>query len=239
MDIALTVFLWAKAHIDHWQTLVAGALALAGAGWTVRVINKQINQAAIQEQQRLQREEQAAKAVLPLALAELGQYAEDCIRLMVPYIPANGEPSDFPPDYVVPRIPDGTIEPLRDCARYASAEVAAEIRVMLGKLQVQHSRMEISRQHAFQGTVHRLPYWEGIGAVIDAAEVYTLTGYLLLYAREKSLDPPMSFHQRILTPLITAGLIDHAKLIAELDRRFPLDYVPPSRMERLTGVTSR
>ncbi len=218
----LVIYSWFLAFIrcvDHWQTLVAGVLALFGAGWTVWIINRQITQTAEQEKQRLQREEQAAKAVLPLALAELGQYAEDCIRLIAPYVPANGEPPEIPADFVVPRIPEGTIEPLRDCARYANAEVATQIRIMLGKLQVQHSRLRIARQHGLQGRVHTLHYHGGIGAIIDAAELYTLTGDLLLYAREKSLDPPLSFRQRLLTPLITAGLIDHAKLIAEVDRR--------------------
>jgi hypothetical protein len=31
----------------------------------------------------------------------------------------------------------------------------------------------------------------------------------------------MSFHQRLLTPLTFAGVIDHARLIAEVNRRFP------------------
>jgi hypothetical protein len=39
----------------------------------------------------------------------------------------------------------------RHAARYANTEVATQIRIMVGKLQVQHSRLEITRQHALQG----------------------------------------------------------------------------------------
>jgi len=216
------------AFLDHWQTLIAGVLALLGAGLTVWIVHRQIRQTTKSEEKRRLREEQAARAVLPLALSELAQYADDCIRLIAPHIPANGDPPEFPKDFVVPRIPEGTIEPLRDCARYADANIARQIHTMLGKLQVQHSRLDSIRQRTLQNQMRVLHYYEGVGAVIDAAEVQTLMGELLLYARGKSIDPPMSFHQRILTPLVQAGLIDHAKLVAEVDRRFPSDYVPPT-----------
>lgn len=218
------LYFWILAFIhlvDHWQTLVAGMLALCGAGFTVWIIKKQIKQAADQEKQRLRREEQAAKAVLPLALAELAQYAGDCIRAIAPYVPASGESPEFPADFVAPRIPEGTVEPLRESARYANADVATQIRVMVGKLQVQHSRLEIARQHARQGQVQTLPYNEGIRAIIDAAELHVLIGDLLLYARERSADPLLTFRRRLLSLLSTVGLSDHSQLIAAIDRHFP------------------
>jgi hypothetical protein len=215
---------WIQAVVhwlDHWQTLVAGMLALFGAAWTVRVINNQIKQATEQEKQRLRREEQAAKAVLPLALVELAQYAEECIRLIAPYVPANEKSPEFPENFAVPRIPEGTIEPLRECARYASTEVATQIRVMVSKLQIQNSRLDFARQHGRQGVFGTLNYYEGLGAIIDAAELHALIGILLQYAREDGLDPPMSFQLRLHSPLVMSGLIDHPKLKAEIARRFP------------------
>lgn len=207
--------------LDRWQTLATGILALIGAGLTVWFIHRQIKQTAYMEKARLLREEQAAKAVLPLALAELAQYAEDCIRLIAPFIPPNGNPSALPTDFVVPRIPEGTIDPLRDCARYADPQIAEQIHTMLGKLQVQHGRLESIRQRTSQHHMRTLHYYEGIRAVIDAAELDALMIDLLLYARGTSVGLPMSFNERVRNQLIKAGLIDHAKLFAEVDRCFP------------------
>jgi hypothetical protein len=118
-------------------------------------------------------------------------------------------------------IPEGTIKPLRDCTMYANAEVATQIQIAVGKLQIPRSRLEITRRHALGGRVHTLPDYEGIGAIVDAAELYALLSNLLLYAREKNIDPVMSFRMKVLTPIINAGLIDHPKLNAEILRRFP------------------
>ncbi len=55
----------------NWQTLIAGGLALFGALVTVWHIRRQIRQADVLAKQRLHREEDAAKAVLPLALSAI------------------------------------------------------------------------------------------------------------------------------------------------------------------------
>jgi hypothetical protein len=98
---------------------------------------------------------------------------------------------------------------------------------MLGLLQVQHTRLESLRQRTTQRQVRTL-YYEGINAIVDAAEVGARMGELLLYAREKSIDPLLTFRMMVLTPLIQLGLIDHTKLMTEVDRRFPGDATPLS-----------
>jgi hypothetical protein len=65
--------------VDHWQTLIAGLLALGGAWWTVHAIRAQVGQAREVEVDRRAREERAAKVVLSLALSELTQYAKYCL----------------------------------------------------------------------------------------------------------------------------------------------------------------
>jgi ABC-type nickel/cobalt efflux system permease component RcnA len=77
---------WVVGVVDHWQTLVTGIIALVGAWWTVRGIRSQIKQTIEFERDQHEREERAARSVLPMALSEIAQYAIDCIKLLKPYV---------------------------------------------------------------------------------------------------------------------------------------------------------
>src|SRR4051794_8372567 len=106
-----------KAHalgtLYNWQTLIAGMLALLGAYLTVKQIGRQINQANTSEERRRQREEDAAKAILPLSLSEIPAYCNECLQLLLRYVPAHGTVPMVPADLVVPPIPVTAIEVLQ------------------------------------------------------------------------------------------------------------------------------
>ena len=59
-----------------WQTLIAGMLALVGAGVTVRSMNAQSRQLQDQYRDRIERQQYAARAGAPAALAELMNYTQ-------------------------------------------------------------------------------------------------------------------------------------------------------------------
>jgi hypothetical protein len=206
--------------LSQWQTLIAGLLALAGAGWTVGSIRAQIAQATNLEKERLVREERASKAVLPLALSELVQYALDCIRFLKPSV-TDQAAIPVPLDMTTPRIPDTILEPMQACARFADPTVATHIHRVLGALQVQHSRLEGLVQRAMQREVREIWEIEAVGAMLDAAELHALCGALFMYARGKSLEVSITMERQLSEAFIFSHIVaeDHPDLAAALKRR--------------------
>lgn len=202
---------WLCAIVDflnRWQTLVAGLLALLGAWWTVRGIRGQIAQTALLEKERHLREERAAKVVLPMAVSELTQYSVDCIKLLEPHVRSSGASRQVPPDMTAPRIPDAILEPMQASARFADPSVAAQIQQTLGWLQIQHSRLENLIQRARQRSSREIWEVEGVGAIMDAAELHAGCSDLFSYARGSTPDPSLTFEKKLQTALFLAGIVD-------------------------------
>jgi hypothetical protein len=218
------------AICNQWQTLIAGLLALAGAGWTVRSIRGQIAQTANLEQQRLKREERAAKAVLPLAVSELVQYALDCMKFLGPSATSDTAVS-ISSAIALPRIPNTILEPMQACARFAPPLVAAHIHRVLGAVQIQHARLETLVERALKREPHQISRIEGEGGILDAAELHAGCGALFLYAREAKPDQNSTIVRRLSEALFFAGIVgeDFPCLSAALKRRvthpeFSLDW---------------
>lgn len=66
----------AEFWINRYQTLIAAIIALAAAGISVLFVKRQIFLAEIQEVERYLRRNAAARAVLPLSLSSICNYAE-------------------------------------------------------------------------------------------------------------------------------------------------------------------
>jgi hypothetical protein len=208
MDTAWSVYIWVKAHLDHWQTLVAGILALLGAGLTVWLIHRQIKQANDFERDRHIREERAARIVLPVALSAIAQYAIDCIQLLKPFAPVTGKGPQVPVGMTAPRIPDGILEPMQASARYADTPIAEEIGGTVAWLQAQHSRLEGLIERAAGRFGKDIWNVEAIGAIMDAAELHARCGKLFPYSRGSTPDPELTFQKQLQTALFLAGIVD-------------------------------
>ncbi len=75
-----------------WQQLIAGLIAIAAAiiGWLA--INRQVRQGEEQERERVRSRHAAARAMLPLALSGISDYAHDCAdELVALYRQRDGE----------------------------------------------------------------------------------------------------------------------------------------------------
>jgi len=206
-----------RTGLYNWQTMIAGLLALAAALATIRLIRRQINQVTDLEQERRAREEAAARAILPLALSELTEYASDCIKLLVQYVPADGPIPNVPADYKIPRIPENAIVTLQTCARFADENIVAQFANLLGKLQIQHARL----RDLFSRSVQRQRMFnvEGIGALIDAADIQARAGTLFDYARNDAQLRQLAPAQQLINSLHTSGVWEHPALFAEIERR--------------------
>ena len=75
-------FGWAEFWLNRYQTLIGGGAALYAAWYAGRWVRRQIQHAREVEADRLARESYAARAVLPLALSSVSNYASDCLRAL-------------------------------------------------------------------------------------------------------------------------------------------------------------
>jgi hypothetical protein len=64
------------AWLHDWQTLISGLLALAAAWWAGSLLNRQTQQSEILAAEQLQRQHNAARAALPLALSAVLDYCQ-------------------------------------------------------------------------------------------------------------------------------------------------------------------
>ena len=177
----------------RWQTLLTGLLALGGAAWTVRAIQSQIKQASDAENDRRQRNERAARAILPLALYDISDYARECMLLMSPFISGSARQNPI----IVPPIPPALIEPLQAAIRSANPQTAGEIAGVIAWLQIQHARLRSLADRVSDPTRQPITPVLAAEALLDAAELSARCASLFPYARDDRAPAEVSFQSRL------------------------------------------
>lgn len=127
-----------------WQQLLGGLFAIAAAvfGWVA--INRQVRQAEEHEKERLRRKHDAARAMLPLALSDITDYAHLCAESLLTLYCRRKEESiqKLENTWHPPRIPSGPTADLRDMVEAASSPLEGQtIARMLARIQVQAARL--------------------------------------------------------------------------------------------------
>jgi hypothetical protein len=211
--------------LDKWQTLVAGGLALIGAMWTVYYIHRQIKQVDDLEKARRSREELAARAVLPLALSQLVQYANECLQLIKDHSmqPENLHRPPLGENIELPTVQRDIIGTLQACVRYGDDNVVAQISTLLATLQVQQARLRDLISRRAQWPNRRIPRVQALDVMIDAAEVHAKASALFEYGREVADMRAKSTRQEINSAFFRIGIVtaDEADLNDVLNRRYP------------------
>jgi hypothetical protein len=210
--------------LDKWQTLLAGVLALIGAMWTVYYIHRQIKQVDELEKARRSKEELAARAVLPLALSQLVQYASECLRVIKD---RSVQPGMLPGDPLdenagLPTVQRDIIGTLQACVRYADNTVVGQISTLLAAIQVQQARLRELIIRSARRPDRRIPRFEAIGAMIDAAEIHAKASALFEYGREIADMRAKSTRQEIDSAFFQTGIVtvDENDLNEVLNRRY-------------------
>jgi hypothetical protein len=177
----------------QWETLATGVAALGAAWWTVKGIRDQIRDTRKLAEEQRQRRARAAVAMLPLALAELADYAKDCITGLFglrQYFKDDGGRQDFMlSDWTPPKVPDGVLPAIRECIEFVDHAPADALGRLVRQLQVQHSRLVSGADtlKAHPGT--EIVTWHSIRTLIkDAAETYALGALLLQFARGERIE---------------------------------------------------
>jgi ribose transport system permease protein len=183
--IALTVW-WSRSASDSWndwlfryQTLIAGILIVGAGALAFGGFSRQSDMAKAAERERRDRDDFAARAVLPAALTTISAYANASIRGLLAILPENGLQQR-----VSKRldgsltIPEGILDAFRAAMQSAQGDNARHLASFLGALQVQQARLRPLHDPA-----HLLWRIEVLQRVIDAAELHAGTTALLDYAR--------------------------------------------------------
>ena len=229
IDCKVTAAEWPKdgcfftKFVFDWQQLIGGGFALIAAaiGWFA--INRQIRQSDIQEQERIRAKRAAARAALPLALAAIGEYAEDCaerLALLLPNIDQEALPEDA--EWRGPRLPTEALLDIRTLVETLPSKEGAAFAELLSKIQIQASRLRSIRPS-------RLPNRVGIVVrsnieqyIIDCAEIFARSGSLFRYGRglvdEVPIDTPTQ--DEILSALVQIGSLDELDRIRDRVQRY-------------------
>ncbi|WP_118135696.1 hypothetical protein [Oceanicella sp. SM1341] len=96
-----------RSFVDHWQTLIAGLLALVAGGLTVRMMRRQLQQIENHRTERRSQTERTARAGLPLLLSEVSRWADAVATAILRACPdpifrgrAGAEDLSVSPDYI-------------------------------------------------------------------------------------------------------------------------------------------
>jgi hypothetical protein len=130
----------------HYQSLIAGVLALLGAGIGAWFLQAQIRQTWKVEASRRDRKRAALRAVGPLALATIFEYAKSsAASLRELHGKCRGEHGVLPTTGVtrpsVPTMPSEAITLLSDFIEYSDAGEAGLIVQLLSEMQIQSARL--------------------------------------------------------------------------------------------------
>jgi len=191
--------------IKNWQTLLGSLVAIAAAFIGARAISGQIQQTDRLEAERLHRRFLAARAVLPLALSSLSQYARDCATelyratgLLRGRSLSQAAPLTFPPP------PIAAIETLTEVIEATGSEAVAEpIADLLSNIQVLNARLT--------GLVTRSAHRAGIrdeleNYLVDAADIEARVSSMFDFARrERDVIPRHPDLKEAETALFTLG----------------------------------
>jgi len=179
--------------VDHWQTLIAGALAIAAALLGGIFILKQINATREMEAESRRRKFDAARAIFPLTLSSLIEYSRACIRhLLRIYASKSTEIIPKTLDLATPPIlPSDAIGELRILIEHAGQPFGDSIRILLTRLQIQAARLSSLVLELRDESDETLVTASNIETyLIDAVEIYARTEALFAFARGETDEVP-------------------------------------------------
>jgi hypothetical protein len=190
------------AWLHNWQPLVGATVALIAALIAVyfgyRNTTRSLDHAGKLETRRRRRKHAAVRAVLPLALAQVLDYAERSARALDELLNAcDGEelPSNTAPETLAQPLPSETLKALADFIEYSDDVDVSVVEATVAWIQIHDSRLRglVEDNHDPSGT--RMVLRTGIMArIIDAASIYAGAAAVFEYARRQREQLP-----RILT----------------------------------------
>ncbi|HWQ86362.1 hypothetical protein [Brevundimonas sp.] len=196
------LFLWVR----DWETIFAGALALAAALIAAVFIQRQIRQV----EDRRERRYLAVRATMPLTLSRLCNYADACVQLLLPFSRKKANGGHFEdvaaPAFELPAVPADIITDLRDMIEACSPEQACPLVELLKVLQVQMSRLR-SLHADLAGPKRKIvgdSYF--LMVMLDSADLYARASNLFDFARAEDWTTEGRFAEHLSASEIRSAL---------------------------------
>lgn len=202
----------AEYVLERYQTLLTGFVAIAAAMVGASAVQAQIMHAdKLTEQARI-RKMRATRAMLPLSLSKLMEYAEaslDALNLLRPQCAEQVLPCPVPAPAVPATLPDDALGLMRDYVEHADDGVAENLAKLIARLQVQHSRTAEVIRHAAGVEARATPMLLNLESyVIDCAEIYARASALFDHARGSDQPPEEVTGANVVSAMNLMGMND-------------------------------
>jgi len=238
VSVIADIMLWYSDGRVQWETLLTGIAAVIAAGLTIVKLSQQINQTEQLAADHRRRRARAARAMLPLALSEIGEYSTDCIIGSYALRLCFQDDGTFDWSRVdttlaawpIPRLPENVLPVLKECIEFCDDSPAESLAVLVRHFQVQNLRLaqDISWLRRNDG-VHSISLTDIELRMLDAAELYARAGLLLPFARGEAVEVSEVGRHQIDNALSFASCFTNVGEIDELvDRwQFARDHPMP------------
>jgi hypothetical protein len=230
---------WLKA----WQTLAAAIVASIAAYIAFRNTTRSLNQAERLETNRRSRKHAALRAMLPLALAEISNYAERSARSLVELIPKcvnEALPPKIAPKDLAPDPPTNTIETLAEFIEFADGLDVSVLVSTVAWIQILDSRVRGLTADNWDVASGRLFVRTDLeGYVVDAAIIYAGAACAYEYARRRADRLPSTLSwDDVISALRNMHYWDdqHPRLYEAAQRRQKLSAGPFEKIDILNHI---
>ena len=211
-----------------WQTLVAGLLALFAALIGAVLLWRQIRQLDRHQRDIRARQLDSSRAVLPLAVNLVMDYAERSARALNAIYRTFDNDGNLKVEpratATRPEIPPEAMPVLREFIEAGQGTLRSAAVELLSKLQNHSSRLRSLFGWPRDAQERAVPVRTNVeDSIIDAAEIHAMCDELLRYARRERRDVRLELDKRsVARALLIMGLeLEGAKSLAEtLDRRY-------------------
>jgi hypothetical protein len=180
--------------LQHWQTLVAAFVASIAAYIAFQNTSRSLRHTEGLEKHRRSRKHAALRAVLPLALAQVTDYAErsaHSLNELINQCVDETFPAQTVPDDLVEPLPSETLQTLADFIEYSDTVDVSVLERTVAWIQIHDSRLrkliKRNRDPADPQIVSRA---EIEARIIDAASIYGGAAAIYDYARGRATELP-------------------------------------------------
>jgi len=200
--------------IKHWQTLIGASVAVAAACIAYWNTTRSLRQAAELEQHRRQRKHEALRAVLPLALSELLDYAQRSAHALDGLLSrCQGQALQrmtASADLAQP-LPEAALKMLEEFIEYSDTVDVTVLLETIAWVQIFDDRVQsLVAANRNPSSTRIIVQIEIEGYVIDAASIYAGAVSIFDYARRRSQQLPGDLSwQAVIDALMAMDFRDH------------------------------
>jgi hypothetical protein len=182
------------AWLQKWQSLAAAFVASIAAYIAFQNTSRSLRHAEGLEKHRRSRKHAAIRAVLPLALAQVTEYAEQSAHTLNDLVgKCIGEklPAMTAPESLVQPLPSETLKTLTDFIEYSDNVDVGVIEATISWIQIHDARLRsIVKENRDPSGEHLVLRTQLVARIIDAASIYAGTATAYDYARRRSANLP-------------------------------------------------